>query len=438
MSVLLMAPVPGSGYAQGGGTGPPLQHLDDFALGPEDRPRSVVVPPAGKASTTPRKPTRNSIAPNQYSTPRNSFYVSTTTTVTSRDAPTPRAGTTPRPATVMPSSVSVPTPARAGAQQKTIATNSGVRPPAVTTAPPAVTTTLRQGVQWSRQRSQTELGTTSIGIEACERLDRILSPGDVLCVTGTATGIMRLGATGGYMGHVLLVTAPPRGVHRHTPEALVFQGVWPEHHDARVLWLVRTMESTRNQEGFHESEHLLYVDDKTGKILAVAEEHHNQFLRFEHPERVDVWRCPPALRKCFRFDIMNTVLADMRQYESNWSWSTAVRAFLFSSKVPDDSRKAMERADSLQAIQQCWFADPICSSLVVVFWQRYLCLLADMYNSNPGPNTTEVDALDWILQWMPLKSDRALPGELLETMQQCGWVLVSRAPQASRPRITTI
>lgn len=273
---------------------------------------------------------------------------------------------------------------------------------------------------------------TSLALPPGDRLDMILAPGDVLCVQGQPGGIMRLGATGGYMGHVLLVTAPPRGVWKNTPEAFQFQGVWPDQHDCRVLWLVRTMESTRNTEGFHESEHLVYVEGGTGRMLVVAEELNNQFLKFEHAEQLEVWQCPASLRKGFRLDIMHNVLCEMKQYEASWSWSTAVRAYLFSANMSPPAKA--DKEGMLQDLEQAWGAEPICSSLIVVFWQRYLCALADMYNAHPAPNTTEVDALDWILQWMPLKSDRALPGELLSTMKQCGWALISHIPQAGRVR----
>jgi hypothetical protein len=266
-----------------------------------------------------------------------------------------------------------------------------------------------------------------------ERLDQVLSAGDVICVRGQEGAITRLGATGGFMGHVLLVTAPPRGVHRQTAEAFGFHGVWPSG-NVRVLWLVRTMESTRDAEGFHESDHLLYIEEDTRRILTVGEEHHNQFIKFEVPEKVEVWRCPPELRACFRPEIMHNVLAQMRAQEANWSWSTAVRAFFFSAQMREDYAA---RASVMQEIQGAWGAEPICSSLVVVFWQRYLCELADFYNNPTNPKATEVDALDWILQWMPLKSDRALPGELLSTMHQRGWALVEYLPQQGRPRSQT-
>lgn len=390
-------------------------------------------PHGGDSSTTPKPGFTK-----QYSTSR-PLAGSLSLPISTSTRPTCQSGT-PRDvdvlhvksqANIIPSSL--PTPARASQCRLQ-------RAPAVMGPPPRAPGAPRHLVQ--RYRSQPNMGTQSLDAFPGQRLDLALSPGDVLCVQGTPGGIMRLGATGGYQGHVLLVTAPPRGVQKHTAEAIQFQAVWPEDHDVRVLWRVRTLESTRNEEGFHESDHLLYVEEKTGRILVVAEEHCNQFNKFVQPERVDIWQCPSNLRKCFRIDIMNNVLEDMRQNEASWSWSTAVRAFLFSAEVSENSHKA----SMLQDIQQCWGAEPICSSLIVVFWQRYLCGLADLYNAIPGRlsaeveagiTIAEVDALDWILEWMPLKGDRALPGELLSTMQQCGWVLVSRAPRAARARLQT-
>jgi len=312
---------------------------------------------------------------------------------------------------------SLPTPARAAA-------NAG----ALTSRGPVHTTVVRQ---YQPSGSMTARAHSDV---AGERLDLVLSPGDVLCVQGDPGAVMRLGATGGFMGHVLLVTAPPRGIHRHTAEAVMFQGVWPVGSNVRVLWLVRTMESTRDTEGFHETDHLIYVEEGTGNILVVAEEKDNHFHKFETHEKVEVWQCPLDLRKFFRLDVMYNVLAQMRRHEASWSWSTAVRAFLFSAQVPDDIRKA----NMMQEIQECWSATPICTSLVVVFWQRYLCDLARLYNNPQQPKVTEVDALDWILQWMPLKSDRALPGELLSTMHQCGWEMISCVSQEGRLRSYTI
>merc|ERR1719456_2026072 len=114
----------------------------------------------------------------------------------------------------------------------------------------------------------------------------ILSPGDVLCVQGErATGITRLGAVGGYMGHVMLVTGPLRCVQKQDKQAIRFGNVWPN--SVEELWLVRTTESTRDEEGVHETDHILYVDD-LGQMCALAEDRENLLVRFEGTAHVQV------------------------------------------------------------------------------------------------------------------------------------------------------
>merc|ERR1712146_658240 len=67
-----------------------------------------------------------------------------------------------------------------------------------------------------------------------------------------------------------------------------------------------------------------------------------------------------------------------------------------------------------------WESAPICTSIVTAFWQRYLCKFAHA--------TGQCEA-NLILKWMPLKADRVLPGELVDTMQKCGWMLVTHVPK---------
>jgi len=238
-----------------------------------------------------------------------------------------------------------------------------------------------------------------------------LAPGDVVCERGNAEGIMRLGATGGFMGHVLLVVAPPRGVRRHSAEAFTYENMWPT--EARMLWIVRTRESCRNADGYTETNYIMYIDGRGHVRLLGAHEPH-QLTKYDSATEVQLFCCPPELRMHLRWDLMSEVLQSMRESDANWSWNTAVRAFLFSadvSEMQDDSAD-----DVLSSIRKCWKSSPICTSVVIVFWQKYLCRLADQH-----PNT---HAADWIVSWMPVKADRALPGELLSAMERCGWIVV--------------
>jgi hypothetical protein len=123
---------------------------------------------------------------------------------------------------------------------------------------------------------------------------------------------------------------------------------------------------------------------------------------------------------------MQEVLEKMRSSDASWSWSTAVRAFLFSADVSEDHESS---ANSMREIRACWKSDPICTSVVIVFWQKYLCKLAELHTGS--------DAMDWILRWMPVKADRALPGELLSAMERCGWIVVETLQQ-NRVRASSI
>lgn len=66
----------------------------------------------------------------------------------------------------------------------------------------------------------------------------------------------------------------------------------------------------------------------------------------------------------------------------------------------------------LERAKAGWHTAPICTSVPIAFWQRYLCQLSQ----NFGLSKSEA-----ILRWMPLAADRALPGDLVEGLRRCGW-----------------
>jgi hypothetical protein len=230
-------------------------------------------------------------------------------------------------------------------------------------------------------------------------------------VKGNAEGIMRLGATGGFMGHVLLVVAQPRGVQRHSAEATPYASMWPR--EAKTLWIVRTWECCRNADGYTETDYIMYIDG-WGRIQLAGAVEASHLTNYDSATELQLFCCPPELRSHLRLDLMNEVLASMDS-DASWSWNTAIRAFLFSadvSEMQDDDNSD----EVLRSIQQCWKASPICTSVIIIFWQKYLCKLAQR---SPGTH-----AVDWIVSWMPVKADRALPGELLGAMERCGWTVV--------------
>merc|ERR1719240_250253 len=112
----------------------------------------------------------------------------------------------------------------------------------------------------------------------------------------------------------------------------------------------------------------------------------------------------------------------MRSCDANWSAATAVRAFFKSARVVVKT----DRAKTLAKLVQCWRKKPICTSVAIVCWQRYLCKLAFVHTAGLSDETA--DPLGFILRWMPLKADRVLPGDLINTLKKVGWTPLSKIP----------
>lgn len=235
---------------------------------------------------------------------------------------------------------------------------------------------------------------------------------------------MKIGSAGSFLGHVMLVTEQPRSIGRDTLEAHWFSPLWPLG-GITELWRVRAMESTRKERGLYEAEMIFFVEKSTGRFLLVGELNDRLELGvIKEPEVLEFLRSPPQLRRLLRPDVVGQVLDDMRQEmgEMNWSMATAVRAALKSAAIPGGG-------DPLQVIEEiraCWRREPICTSVIVTFWQRYLLKLAEVTIDDYGEYDT-LKVVDAILKQMPLKSDRTLPGELLAAMAAAGWLVVKKA-----------
>lgn len=210
------------------------------------------------------------------------------------------------------------------------------------------------------------------------------------------------------MGHVLLVTGWPRRVTRDSFEGIELGNVWPA--GAQRVWKLPTIESTRAYSGLHKSEMLFRVDPNTGALILFGEliEKTRQLCRVDN-ESVEVWQSPSQLRMRPRLDLMTDVLNEMVAQETNWSLKTAVRA-VFKSSLVDPTGQDGEIL--LEELRECWDVAPICTSVVIIFWQRYLEKLALAEGQGEG---------DFVLSWMPLKADRALPGNLIRFLEESGW-----------------
>lgn len=251
-----------------------------------------------------------------------------------------------------------------------------------------------------------------------DSLELMMAPGDVLAVKGSGR-LTEIGTARGFMGHVLLVLAPPANVIRQSEEGQSLQAVWPSA-DVEEIWRVRTLESTRSEQGLHEAEMLLYVERNSGQLLLVGELQQDGTLVLTEHEAVELWQSPTELRSQLRMDLMLKVLAEMKANEASWSSVTAMRAAISSARLTAGSSETME------TVRACWAREPICTSVVIVFWQRYLCEVCTEGSGDP---------LDLILKWMPLKADRGLPGDLLGAMRSVGWVTVAQVPRIFRPMV---
>jgi len=274
--------------------------------------------------------------------------------------------------------------------------------------------------------------TVGLGLLQGDLLDLVIAPGDVLVVRGSGR-LMEIGTAGGFLGHVLVVIHRPRSVWRDSLEGRFFSEVWPAC--ASEIWLMPTLECTRAQQGLHIVETMVYVDPATNKLHLLGEFSDSE----DSPEiclcpndMLEVWQSPRELRRQLRVDLMQEVIRDMKANESNWSPVTAVRAG--ASSLLRRLTSTLDSQDSMQYVkdlQACWTAEPICTSVVVVFWQRYLCRVANLSAEFYPKQAQQLAAV--LRRWMPLKADRALPGDLLSTMADVGWVLLTQIPQVFQP-----
>lgn len=240
--------------------------------------------------------------------------------------------------------------------------------------------------------------------------------GDVLSVKGNGR-LARLGAHGGFMGHVLVVLSDAQTLPAGLPEGSEIRQLL-RLPSTCILWKIRTLESTRSKTGLHSADMFLKSDDGTGNLVLVGElSIDKNDLSLIDSEAVEVWQSPAELRKDFRLDVMDRVVADMKDQEGDWSLVTAARALLNQGS---DLRRAWNMR-SLQEIKDCWEIDPICTSVVVVFWQRYLFRICQQATLQDSSGHLKEDPIKLILKWMPLKSDGVLPGALTKVMKDCGW-----------------
>lgn len=245
-------------------------------------------------------------------------------------------------------------------------------------------------------------------------LDSRIAPGDVLYVPGTGGGgVFEVGTAGGLLGHVMVAIARPRRIPEFSEDGIWFKPVWPSG-GVTEIWMVRVIESTRNKTGLHEANLLVYLKRRTRKIILIGEVIDGHIDGSGQP--MELWESPGRLRALLSAGLLAEVVQEMKDQCTSWSWTTAARAVLRSAS---SFNKLIGNDLLLQEIRECWAAEPICTSVVIGFWQRCLCKLAK--GDTRSTDDMALDPAELILKWMPLKADRSLPGTLLETMRNCGW-----------------
>jgi len=246
-----------------------------------------------------------------------------------------------------------------------------------------------------------------------EALGQMMSPGDVLYMEGSDQ-MSQIGAVGGFMGHVLLVLSAPQAVPVTSMAARELAPLWPTILGVVPdrIWCVDTLESQRDTDGLKQMKLLMAVSAVNGSLLVVGGMSPEGTMEQYENEPVALWSAPLELRRNFKTDVMDEVLSEMKACEATWSYTTAAKALLVCASL---------RQASLPEIQECWNSSPICTSVVITFWQRYLCKIA----------LNDEDVRQLIFRWMPIKADRALPVDLVGAMLKCQWTFTPRVIKTS-------
>lgn len=237
-----------------------------------------------------------------------------------------------------------------------------------------------------------------------------VAPGDVLIVRGSGQ-LMDIGVNGGFLGHAMLALSQPVAVPIGSAIATKLADVWPR--GTSRIWKVAAVECCRSAEGLQWSEVFLHMRRGElvllGDLTASDDEPEGEIHEVEGHETVEVWHCPEELRSAFCTKTMTMVLDEMSAREANWSLTTALRAVFSSSWLGND-----EPEELLQRAKAAWKVAPICTSVPIIFWQRYICHMAK------GNRASQAELLR---KWLPLAADRTLPGDLVSGMTTCGWTL---------------
>jgi len=271
--------------------------------------------------------------------------------------------------------------------------------------------------------------TTSCLCLVSDSLEQLVVPGDVLVVQGH-TAVGQVGVANGPLGQLLLVAATPKSIWQHSAEAHKFRTAWPPG-DVPELWKVRTL-SVRRQRDLCIAEMLLYVETGTGRFKIAGEITEDLAIAVFDSEAVELWQSPTELRQGLRRDLVADVLEEMNMEAKKLHRMT--RSVNGTSVKPRLYPVRAGTVWTLEDVQSSWKSDFICTSAVIVFWQRYLCKLARA-GRDLDPGDQRRKEVELVCRWMPPRVDGGLPQQLLESMRRAGWAKLSQKPLVPQTQI---
>lgn len=241
-----------------------------------------------------------------------------------------------------------------------------------------------------------------------------VGPGDVIACGPDAWGIH----------HVVLVCSDLRP----DPRA----GQLLEVPLGKDTFACQIIECTRGQVGTHSAWHpatTFYARDRrTGVATIVGQMEPGTHVIDHVPEPVPVkvllhplraGRGGPAFdAKAFDQAVLNSAVVSQR-----WGLSTALKAMVGSQESlrPEDYSNAQQRRRLLSELKARWSSLPICSSVIIMVWQYYFLIAAQIAAEDPG--YADDIAVRRILRWMPLFADETVPSTLLKVLTKHGWLL---------------
>jgi len=120
----------------------------------------------------------------------------------------------------------------------------------------------------------------------------------------------------------------------------------------------------------------------------------------------------------FNDEAFEEIIGESAQSSKKYGKFTAVRSVI-SGLLKDEVIHAskyqteQEKVDLMTKIRKTWQEKPICASVAVQCWQRYLERISD----------SDVEAADEILKYMPHWCHKSTPSSLVKELTQHGWVM---------------